>query len=353
MHLSPSKINVLNTCPYQFKLRYINHLQKQKDSARLLFGRAIHSGVEEALKRKLMGKDDATSNPVKYFWKEWRQWKKVDIEYAANEDWKSLFRKGILLMREFKKNCLGRFRKIYEIEGEMSFKLDTESRVYGRKDIVAEFVTDEGEVVNALIDFKTTRSRYSEEKIRFHDQLTAYSIDLAKQHKVDIQKIVLMVFVKTKSPYIQIITADMRSQQEMDDYMDTCMFHLNNVYRQRFPKIKGDHCSWMCDYADLCLNNKQDIGEKLMIRITRYNSETGKHDMLYQFYPDQYNDLGEVKDTQPMSYVRNLIKEFCISGIGMGFKVQKDYGHRKQIFNYWWENGRLQRVYRIDQKEAV
>lgn len=354
MHLSPSKISVLNMCPHQFKFQYVNHLQKRQDSASLLYGQAIHHGVEETLKRKFMGEDEAPIDPVKYFWKQWRQWKKADLEYSANEDWKSLFLKGILLMREFRNKYLGRFRKIYEIEGEMSFMLDAQTRVYGRKDVVAEFVTEEGEIINALIDIKTAKSRYSEDKIKFHDQLTAYSIDLAKQHKIAIQKIVLMVFVKTKTPYIQILTADMRTQQEMDDYIDTCRFHLNNVYSGRFPKIKGDHCSWMCNYADLCLNNKKAVVEKLMIKITKFNRDTGEHDLLHQFYPNQYNHLGEVEeDVQPMSYLRDFVKEFDIPGIGVGFTVQKDFGHRKQIFHYWWEDEKLQRIYRIAQKEAV
>ena len=335
MQLSPTKLALISRCPYSFKLQYISNIRRKKESANLIFGQIIHDSVEAAILHK--------GEASQIFNARWGEYEHSDLEYSSKEDWTSLSFKGLSLMKEFETNYLGRFRNTYSVEGDLCFSIDHQTMLYGRTDYVGDFVTDDGEIIKAIVDFKTSSSKFSEDKITFNDQLTAYSIG-ARMYPFEIDAIVLFVFVKTKIPYIQVIVAKKRSPQEIADFMDTTLFFLDNIYLGRFPKIKSDHCSW-CDYSALCTGNMCAAVDELMVRITKYNIHTGQHDTLYELYPGRYNQLIINGDKLPMEAVRKFIEEYNVpKELMMGFEVKKEYKHIHRTYYYWWQHGELCRV---------
>ena len=330
MNLSPTKLSALTKCPYSFKLQYVNNLRLVKDSANLRFGQAIHDAVEASI----MGKGSAYD----VFAKAWAEYHDVDLQYSSKEDWGSMAEKGATLTQDFDKNYRARFINPYSLEGEISYDLDPQTRLYGKTDYVGDFVTDDGEVVKAIVDFKTSASKYSDDKIKFNEQLTAYSKG-AKMYPFEIEKVVLFVFVKTKAPYIQVIVEDKRSEQEIKDFMDTTLFFLDNIYRGRYPKMKGDHCGW-CDYCSVCTYDVEAMRNELMVQIRKYNSFSQVYDTLHELRPGQFNVLKIDGDDRPMLEVSRFLKEYDIPNIDMGFEVQRD----GRSFYYWWSNGKLSRI---------
>lgn len=333
MRLSPTKLSAMSKCPYSFKLQYVGNVKKVKDSASLTFGKTIHSAIEMGIRQN--------QDVVNVFKDQWEKYKGVDLEYSQKEDWQLYNEKGLALSTEFQSDYLRRFRNTYLVEGELSFDIDPQTRLHGRLDYVGDFVTEDGEILKAIVDFKTSSSKYSQDKIMYNDQLTAYSIG-AKRFPFEINALVLVVFVKTKTPYIQVVVAEKRSEKEMSDYMETVRYHLENIYRGRYPKIKGDHCGW-CDYNSLCTG----IGkvDDLMIQVKKYNPLNGTHSPLLELYPGKYNHLHVSDDERPMSHVERLIKEYNIPvELEMGFEVTKQYRSVNRSFLYWWKDGELKKV---------
>ncbi|AZO96176.1 PD-(D/E)XK nuclease family protein [Halocella sp. SP3-1] len=252
MNLSHSKLSTYETCGMQFKYKYLDGWKPIQGNANFKFGICVHKAIEMYF---IKGKD-----LVKTFVEEWDKYQGVDLNYSRYDNWEKLLEIGKNLMTLFKEEEAGKFLEMYAAEDVFKFKVNRGINYYGRNDYVGEVVTPEGEVINAVVDFKTAGKKYDGTEIKLNDQLTSY-YHAAKKYNLKIDKVAYCVLVKTKTPKIQWFF-DTRTEEEVQAYLQKAGEYYNDIMHDRFDKKFGMHCKW-CDYKPLCLGDEKMIQEQL------------------------------------------------------------------------------------------
>lgn len=253
MNLSHSKISCYETCSKQFKYRYIDSWKPVKESANFKFGICIHTALEKFFQNG--------EYPVNIFTDEWNNFKKVDLKYSKYKDWDKLLDCGQQLMETFLEDEAEKFIEPVKVEEFLQFKIDEATKFFGRSDYLGKVVTPDGEVVNALVDFKTSGRKYNDYKVHLTDQLTAYQY-ASKVYDFEIEKVGYMVLVKTKEPYIQWFFSE-RTSEQIEEYLNKVDKRYKQILNGDFDRQTGMHCGW-CDYQALCLGDEKRVKEELI-----------------------------------------------------------------------------------------
>lgn len=185
-HLSHARVQRYLHCPEQYRLYYIEGLRPRVPSASLVFGQITH----QALAHLFRGRGDA----VRFFIDSWQGARDLELAYGRSESWDKLKATGEQLLTHFVTEELPRISDVRTVEEP--FTLDVTSLdlpFVGVIDLVASL---DGQTT--VIDFKTSRSRYSEHEAVMSDQLSAYHLaEPEAEHSA------LCVLVKTKDPQIE------------------------------------------------------------------------------------------------------------------------------------------------------
>ncbi len=180
-------------CPYKYYLHYVMKYRSSLQSSALCFGNAL----DLALNSLLEGRDDYHS----VFDSEWSKYETVidNIEYYKSDldvsllteeeqtlpnpvqNFLSLRAKGHKLLDVYKEHVMPRIKSVVSIQGEITINgyddagVITEDSIYGKLDLIAMIENDNGEVVKALLDNKTTSEPYPKNSVQTKDQLALYA----------------------------------------------------------------------------------------------------------------------------------------------------------------------------------
>jgi len=189
--LSYSAREKYELCPYKYYLHYVMRYRSSLQSSALCFGNAL----DLALNSLLEGKQDYHE----VFDSEWSKYQDVSIEYYKSDldpsllsgqelslsikeqSFLSLSRKGHLLLESYHKEIMPKIKKVISIQEEMTIcgydeqGHSTEDSIYGKLDLIAMIETESGEVVQALLDNKTTSEPYPKNSVQKKDQLALYA----------------------------------------------------------------------------------------------------------------------------------------------------------------------------------
>jgi putative RecB family exonuclease len=174
-HVSYSQINTYTTCPLKYRFHYIDRLEEEFTSSALVFGSAMHSGIQAYLQSTLEGEPLRPDQMVDIYRGEWRGSEGQKIRYSARESQDSLLNKAGELFDLFVDQ--------YDTEAEViaveeSFTLDLNELIRDGLGDVPPFIGYVDAIIQngstALIDYKTSSRKPNGDMNAM--QLVAYSL---------------------------------------------------------------------------------------------------------------------------------------------------------------------------------
>jgi putative RecB family exonuclease len=93
-HISYSQINCYTTCPLKYRFNYIDGLEPEFTSSALIFGSAMHAGIQAYLQSTLEGDPLTSDQMVDVYRAEWIGSEGQKIRYSAREPQDSLLNKA-------------------------------------------------------------------------------------------------------------------------------------------------------------------------------------------------------------------------------------------------------------------
>jgi len=210
-HLSVSSIEDYMECGLHFKFSRIDKIKTKYRADAQVFGGTIHKVLAEYNQERLIGNILTTTELQDLFEQQWTKNAKgqEDILYKKGKTIESLMSEGKKLIRVFGKNIeQSGIQKHTVIAIEEAFKFHLPGLplpMIGAIDLVEE---DDQRGIH-IIEYKTSSSAYSADKVKTHFQLTVYQI-AAKANGYGDRTINLRIdcLIKTKEPrFERYITA--------------------------------------------------------------------------------------------------------------------------------------------------
>jgi len=204
-HLSWSQVTLFRSCPRKWVFEYVEQVEPSCVSASLVFGSAMHSALEHYFEQWMVGEVIGIDALTEVFLASWQQeLKDRTVIYPAKQDEQALHEQGDLMLGALIESEVAKPQgEVIAIEeklvGQLSESLPT---FVARVDLILQ--TEEG---YRLIDFKTARSKWSEEQLKqSRDQLALYD-NLARQRFAEQHfEQQFIVLTKQKKPQVQVLT---------------------------------------------------------------------------------------------------------------------------------------------------
>jgi putative RecB family exonuclease len=174
-HISYSQINTYATCPLKYRFNYIDGLEPEFTSSALVFGSAMHAGIQAYLQSILEADPLRPDHLLDVFREEWRGSRGPKIRYSARESEESLVNKARELFTLFVDQ--------YDTEAEViaveeSFTMDLNELINDGPCDLPPFIGYMDAIIQngstALIDYKTSSRKPNGDMNAM--QLVAYSL---------------------------------------------------------------------------------------------------------------------------------------------------------------------------------
>jgi putative RecB family exonuclease len=202
-HLSYSSVNTYQRCPLQWHFRYVEKIPEEVIGSALVFGSAIHSGIERHFQTLLeTGKAPTTEQLLEAFDECWTSFDTDLIKFGKGDDTQT--------MRELAKKMFTTFQASHFANPKGTIVAVEESMraefITGVPDVLArvDLAVQSGDEL-VLTDFKTSRSRWSADQAQNQaEQLLLYA-DLAGRVLDGKQiKLQFAVVTKSKTPVLEV-----------------------------------------------------------------------------------------------------------------------------------------------------
>jgi putative RecB family exonuclease len=174
-HLSYSQINCFMNCGLKYRFHYIDRLEPEFTSSALVFGSAMHAGIQAYLQSILEADPLRPNQILDVFREEWRGSEGQKIRYSARESQDSLLNKAGQLFDLFVDQ--------YDTEAEViaveeSFTMDLNELIKDGPGDLPPFIGYVDAIIQngstALIDYKTSSRKPNGDVNAM--QLVAYSL---------------------------------------------------------------------------------------------------------------------------------------------------------------------------------
>lgn len=162
-YLSYSAMTTYTSCPLKYHFKYVAGLPEETVSASLVFGGAIHRSLELHFRELLAGNGPPSLESLFAAYHDaWDQHQSEEVQFNKTDDRASLDELAARMLAAFQESDLSRPAGVLlGMEEELSGEL-----VPGCPDLLArlDLLVDTGDAV-VLTDFKTARSRWSNEQV--------------------------------------------------------------------------------------------------------------------------------------------------------------------------------------------
>jgi len=253
-HLSASAIGKYLRCPRSYRYRYVDHRIPETRASSLLFGSAIHHVLAYAYqKQRLLEPAPDIAELCDVFRGAWAEG--LDdgppVLFGDDEDADKLTNLGVKMLWAFIEKA-PLYPEVVEVEMPFSVELaDPETgEVLPRLVGVLDAVVREQGGGYAILEHKTAAKRWTEDKLAFDNQLTAYSL-AAPQLGLGDAQVVVQVLLKTKTPDL-VLYRPHRSDADRRDLVDILRGITRAVHAEAFHPIRDWHCRG-CEYASACV----------------------------------------------------------------------------------------------------
>ena len=212
-YLSWSQISTFRQCPLKFYYRYVLGLPEEEVSSSLAFGGAIHAALEYHFNRLMAGLPAPDLDALaEAFWVAWRDRSEAaSIRFSSGEDLRSVATLARHVLHAFQASRLAQASgRILAVEEPVRESIIPDAPdLLARLDLLIE--TDDA---LAVIDFKTSRSRWSNAQVELAaEQLLLYSElawPLAGGRPLQLANLVL---TKTRTPEAQLLPVAVNRQR--------------------------------------------------------------------------------------------------------------------------------------------
>jgi hypothetical protein len=265
-HISPTgTVEKYLNCPLQFWFDKISGLKKEEKKSYFVFGTAVHSANEEALRMKKDGvslsknSDCIVDTFTSYMYKESKGLKPRDW---GRESFTQHMAKGKKMVDLAIKRYEEMPIKPIDIEKDFTYKWDDTLLLNCKIDLICEFTKPykmlDGTKIKAgdivIIDHKTASRKYNSSAIGVSNQLTFYSYVFRNTYFTNENYVAFQAFMKYKYPEIQDYVGK-RTEKDMIILHETIDGIIENIENGVFyPTFKADVCAYRCDYKDICKN---------------------------------------------------------------------------------------------------
>ena len=230
-HLSYSSVNTYRQCPLKWHFRYIERLPEEVLGSALVFGSAVHSGIERHFQTLLeTGNAPTTEELLEAFDECWTSFDSGLIKFGKGDNAQT--------MRELAEKMFTTFQASHFANPKGTIVAVEESMraefVTGVPDVLArvDLAVQSGDEL-VLTDFKTSRSRWSANQAQSQaEQLLLYA-DLAGRVLDGKQiKLQFAVVTKAKTPVIEV------HEVEFDE---TKLNRTKRVFEKAWSAIQDGH----------------------------------------------------------------------------------------------------------------
>jgi len=171
--------------------------------------------------------------------------------------WKSLYRKGLMLIEAYARQVMPLIEKVYNIQEKVELP-DGDDLFIGYIDFEASFTEEPG--VKYICDNKTSSKAYTLDSVKTSSQLAVYS---EYKDNENCAFIVLEKRIRKKSPRVRTsVIKDRILDLQKDETFDSITNVYNKIKEKDFYKNK-DNCYQFgrpCEYYKLChFGDKSDL----------------------------------------------------------------------------------------------
>jgi CRISPR/Cas system-associated exonuclease Cas4 (RecB family) len=232
MKLDNTMVQCFNSCPRKFYWRHVRHLvQRQEGNAALLFGKAIHTGLE-----KLYLTNDILEACNAFL-----------IDFKDTGDVKRTPTKGLEILEAYHKKFFPEKWEVVKVETPLMFELFKDVLFCGRADLIVRYLG-----MSYIVEHKTS-SNFNWFIPKPNHQISGYVYGgqvLGLNTKGAIVN--MLGVLKTKTDFHRSITQRSPSElKEWREYIGDTKIRIDrSLETLRFPKFS--HSCYMCGYKVLC-----------------------------------------------------------------------------------------------------
>ena len=251
---SHSQLSTYETCPYQYKLAYIDKIEVETESIEAFMGSRVHDTLEKLYRDLKVTKLNTLEELLSFYHQSWeKNWNdRIQIirkEYSA-EDYRRLGEK-----------CITDYYKRYHpfdqgrtlgLEENIYFPLEEEKGYWIRGFIDRLTLMDHS--ILEIHDYKTSNRLPTQEEVNSDRQLAFYQMGVAEKWQ-GIQEVKLIWHYLSFDTEIQ----SSRTPQELHQLRRETLELIQKIETDKhFIPKEGPLCDW-CDYQGLCPRRKHLI----------------------------------------------------------------------------------------------
>lgn len=237
---SYSQIGVFDTCPMQYKYRYLLKVP-EPDSPALSFGSSIHKALESFYRDVKKGNKPTFKQLQKYFVQHF-----VQVGYPSVDERKKALLHGVSLLKNYYKTYHNTSGTIQDIERTFTLKLYDEKKefmVQGKIDRI-----DKHGDMYEIIDYKTG-TMPKEYFLKTSLQMGLYALAAMDPHMLAIRqdKLLLSYFYLDSNEKFTMKAVEKNMEETKASILDA----LKTIENGSFPPKVGMHCEW-CSFKIIC-----------------------------------------------------------------------------------------------------
>jgi len=245
--VSHTRLNSFKTCPYKYKLKYIDKVDMGVETVEQFLGSRVHDALEKLYKDLLNGKENSLEELLEFYEQEWeRQWS-PDIVVVKEDYTPDNY-------REVGRECL---RDYYEqhhpftdgttvgLEKRVIVDLD-ESGHYKLRGVIDRLV-DKGGGLYEIHDYKTSANLPEQEDVDKDQQLARYQLAVHEMWP-DVEEIRLVWH------YLRFgkMLVSTRTAEKLEDLRQKTIEAIQTIESAtEFEPVKSVLCDW-CEYKPIC-----------------------------------------------------------------------------------------------------
>jgi putative RecB family exonuclease len=253
-HVSASAITTYLKCPAQHSHRYIRRTEPSHRAGALAFGTAIHAALAVFYQHLMRGEEAPVEEMHDLFADVWRRELQQPVptllDEGDTED--GLLCKGLELLAVFHEQ-VGRPPRVLDIEAPFSLEIADpitgealEARLVG----VFDLVVGDADGQTRVVEHKTAARRWTEDRLTYDLQLSAYSLAARLMGYGD-ARLTVQVLLKTKKPALELYHPT-RTAADHRDLIAVAVGVLKAVDAGIAYPVRDWHCK-SCPYAHACV----------------------------------------------------------------------------------------------------
>ncbi len=266
---SHSKLSTYETCPLQYKYRYIDKIKLGRETIEAFVGKRVHETLEKLYKDLKVTKVDSLGDLLTFYNDAWRKNWTENVEIIRKDYTSENYRVlGEKCIRDY-------YRRFYPFEQDRTIGL--EQQIFVELDEKGEYriigyidrISQGSEGIIEIHDYKTGQSLPTQESADQDRQLALYQIGI-QQRWPDVKKVRLIWHYLA---FDRDLVSE-RSIEELDALRQDTRKLIHEIEQTKeFPPKQGAICPW-CEFIDICpLMKHQQKVEALSVN--EYLNEPG------------------------------------------------------------------------------